>query len=90
MVSTIAKQGNPNNPLDTVIEITNENGAGFTTGCNQPGGTTTDFTSPCLNDDVSARRTSRTRNSPTKCQAPRAHRLFWCTSSIGAVTLVPT
>ncbi len=54
MVSTIAKQGNPNNPLDTVIEITDVNGARFTTGCNQPGGTTTDFTSPCLNDDVSA------------------------------------
>ena len=54
MVSTIAKQGNPNNPLDTVIEITDLNGARFTTGCNQPGGTSTDFTSPCLNDDVSA------------------------------------
>jgi large repetitive protein len=54
IVSTLAKQGNPNNPLDTVIEITDVNGARFTTGCNQPGGTTTDFTSPCLNDDQSA------------------------------------
>jgi hypothetical protein len=53
-VSTLAKQGNPNNPLDTVIEITDVNGARFSTGCNQPGGTTTDFTSPCLNDDQSA------------------------------------
>ena len=53
-VETTAKRNNPNNPLDTVIEITDPNGARFTTGCNQPGGTTTNFSSPCLNDDISA------------------------------------
>ncbi len=53
-VATYAKQGNPNDPLDTVIEITDINGIRFTTGCNPPGTTSTTFSSPCLNDDISA------------------------------------
>lgn len=53
-VETFAKRSNSNNPLDTVIEVTDVNGGRFSTGCNQPGGSTTDFTSPCLNDDISA------------------------------------
>jgi Putative Ig domain len=52
-VETNAKRINPNDPIDTVIELTDVNGVQFSTGCNQPGGTTT-FTSPCLNDDISA------------------------------------
>ncbi len=51
--ATTAKQINPNNPLDTVIELTDANGGRLATGCNQPGGST-DFTSVCLNDDISA------------------------------------
>ncbi len=53
-VETFAKRYYLNSPLDTVLEITDQNGVQLTTGCNQPGGTTTDFSSPCLNDDVSA------------------------------------
>ena len=53
-VETYAKQWNGNDPLDTVIELTDANGLQFSTGCNQPGGTSTDFSSPCLNDDLSA------------------------------------
>jgi hypothetical protein len=52
-VETNAKRINSNDPLDTVIELTDVNGKQLSTGCNQPGGTTT-FTSPCLNDDISA------------------------------------
>ncbi len=52
-VETFAKRNNPNNPLDTVIELTDVNGGRLSTGCNQPGGTTT-FTSVCLDDDISS------------------------------------
>lgn len=37
--------------LDTVIEILDPNGTRLAS-CNQPGGTTTNFTSACINDDV--------------------------------------
>ena len=48
-VETFAKRYYPSNvPLDTVLEITDQNGVRLTTGCNQPGGTTTDFSSPLL------------------------------------------
>ena len=50
---TTAKRMNANNPLDTVIELTDVNGGRLATGCNQPGGSS-DFTSVCLNDDISA------------------------------------
>lgn len=52
-VQTYAKYFNQNNPLDTVIEILDSNGHQLST-CNQPGGATTNFTSACLNDDISA------------------------------------
>ena len=53
-VETFAKRYFTGNPLDTVLEITDSNGTQLTTGCNQPGGSTTNFSSPCLNDDISA------------------------------------
>lgn len=52
-VETNAKRNNPNTPLDTVMEIVDGNGVRLTT-CNQPEGTSTNFTSVCLNDDLSA------------------------------------
>lgn len=52
-LETVAKRNNPNNPLDTVIEIVDANGARLN-ACRQPGDTTTNFTSNCINDDISA------------------------------------
>ena len=37
-----------------MIELTDPNGVQLGTGCNQPGGSTTKFSSACLNDDISA------------------------------------
>ena len=48
-----AKRANQNNPLDSVIEITNANNQRLST-CRQPGDTLGAFTSSCLNDDISA------------------------------------
>lgn len=52
-VETFAKRNNPNNPLDTVIEIVDGNGIRLNT-CRQPGDTSTTFAGPCINDDISA------------------------------------
>ena len=52
-VETFAKRSNPNNPLDTVIEIVDGNGVRLGT-CRQPGDTSNNFTSSCINDDISA------------------------------------
>jgi hypothetical protein len=52
-VETTAKRQNINNPLDTVIEIVDANGARLNT-CRQPGDTSTTFTGNCINDDISA------------------------------------
>jgi Putative Ig domain len=52
-VETSAKRANPGNPLDTVIEIVDGNGRQFNT-CRQPGDTSTNFSSPCINDDISS------------------------------------
>jgi hypothetical protein len=51
-VETTAKRNNPNNPLDTVIEIVDANGARLST-CRQPGDTSTTFAGSCINDDIS-------------------------------------
>jgi hypothetical protein len=66
-VETFAKRNNPHNPLDTVIELTDVNGGQFSTGCTQPGGTTS-FTSPCLNDDISAN--PHIQDSSLDCKVP--------------------
>ncbi|MBV9086777.1 MAG: putative Ig domain-containing protein [Acidobacteriaceae bacterium] len=52
-VETQAQQLNPSNPLDTVIEIVDGNGVRFTS-CRQPGDTSNNFNSGCMNDDISA------------------------------------
>jgi hypothetical protein len=52
-VETFAKRNYSNDPLDTVIELTDPNGVQLAAGCNQPGGTT-NFSSACLDDDISA------------------------------------
>lgn len=52
-IETSAKRTNPNNPLDTVIEIVDGNGVRLNT-CRQPGDTSTTFAGPCINDDISA------------------------------------
>lgn len=52
-IETSAKRTNPNNPLDTVIEIVDGNGLRLST-CRQPGDTSTTFASSCINDDISA------------------------------------
>lgn len=52
-VETAAKRNNPNNPLDTVIEIVDAN-LGRLSTCRQPGDTSTNFASSCINDDISA------------------------------------
>lgn len=49
---TYAKRYNSNNPLDTVLEIVDGNGVRLT-NCRQPGDSSTNFTSPCINDDMS-------------------------------------
>lgn len=52
-LATFAKQGNINNPLDTVLEIVDANGVRLNT-CRQPGDTTSTFNGACINDDISA------------------------------------
>lgn len=52
-VQTVARVNFPNDPVDTVIQITDANGRQLSS-CRQPGDTSTNFTSPCVNDDVSA------------------------------------
>ncbi len=51
-VETQSRGYRPSNPLDTVIEIVDGNSNRQTT-CRQPGDTSTNFTSACLNDDIS-------------------------------------
>jgi hypothetical protein len=51
-LETYAKRSRPDNPLDTVVEIVDGNGRQLST-CRQPGDTSANFTSPCINDDVS-------------------------------------
>ena len=60
-------------PLDTVLEITDSNGTQLTTGCNQPGGSTTNFSSSCLNDDISA--SPHIQDSSLDYTAPSSPRL---------------
>ncbi len=67
-VETFAKRNNANDPLDTVIELTDVNGGRLSNGCNQPGGTT-NFTSSCLNDDISAN--PHVQDSALDYQVPR-------------------
>jgi hypothetical protein len=55
------------NPLDTVLEIADGNGHAFST-CRQPGDTSMNFTSVCVNDDAS----SRTLDSQIDFQVPGA------------------
>ncbi len=50
-VETLAQRFYGNDPLDTVIEIVDGNGA-RQSSCRQPGDTTTNFSSPCINDDI--------------------------------------
>ena len=50
-VAIDAKQSFPNDPLDSVLEITDANGVRLNT-CRQPGDTSTAFTSNCMNDDI--------------------------------------
>jgi hypothetical protein len=52
-VETSANRPNPDNPLDTVIEIVDGNGRQLST-CRQPGDTSTNFSSACVNDDISS------------------------------------
>ncbi len=52
-VETYAKRSNSANPLDTVIEIADGNGRRLS-ACRQPGDTTTNFNSACINDDISS------------------------------------
>jgi hypothetical protein len=52
-VETQAKRFNQNNALDTVIQIVDGNGIQLGS-CRQPGDTSLNFTSACLNDDISA------------------------------------
>jgi hypothetical protein len=52
-LETFAKRSNNNNPLDTVIEITDGNGVRLNT-CRQSGDTGNTFLAPCINDDISA------------------------------------
>jgi hypothetical protein len=73
-VETVAKSINPGNPLDTVIEIVDGNGVQLTT-CRQPGDTTTNFTSPCINDDKSA--TPHLQDSALDLQVPAANTTFY-------------
>ena len=50
-VETFAQRAWSGNPLDTVIEIVDGNGVRLTT-CRQPGNASTNFTSACVNDDI--------------------------------------
>lgn len=68
-LETQAKRLNPNNPLDTVLEIVDGNGQQLTT-CRQPGDTNTNFTSACINDDISA--SPHVQDSALDFQAPGA------------------
>jgi hypothetical protein len=52
-VETFAKRSNPNNPLDSVIEIVDGNGIRLN-ACRQLGDTSTTLSGPCINDDISA------------------------------------
>ena len=50
-LETQAKRSNSGDPLDTVLEVVDGNGVRLTT-CRQPGDTSTNFTSQCLNNDI--------------------------------------
>jgi hypothetical protein len=52
-IETFAKRNNPNNPLDTVLEIVDGNGIRLSS-CRQPGDTSTTFSGSCINDDISS------------------------------------
>lgn len=69
-IETNAKRLNANNPLDTVIEIVDGNGARQTT-CRQPGDTSTNFTSSCINDDINA--SPHVQDSALDYQVPGAN-----------------
>ncbi len=78
-VETYAKRSNPNNPLDTVLEIVDANGVRLST-CRQPGGA--DFTSSCINDDMSSTSQDssidiQVPGDPSTATAIYAHVLDW-------------
>lgn len=50
-LETQAKRSNSGDPLDTVLEVVDGNGVRLTT-CRQPGDTSTNFASQCLNNDI--------------------------------------
>jgi large repetitive protein len=65
-------QADPGSPLDTVIEIIDQNGVRLNV-CRQPGDTTSAFTSECLNDDISL--TPHDQNSELVIKVPGASNL---------------
>lgn len=58
-----------NNPLDTVLEVVDAGGIRFNT-CRQPGDTSANFVSPCMNDDIST--SPVVRDSALDFQVPGA------------------
>ena len=50
-LETQTSQASPGTPLDTVIEVVDGNGNRLST-CRQPGDTSSNFTSACINDDI--------------------------------------
>lgn len=64
---TFARRNSSSNPLDSVIEILDLNGHRLNT-CRQPGDTSNNFTSPCINDDISL--SPHVQDSALDFQAP--------------------
>lgn len=79
-VETIAKRNSASIPTDTVLEIVDANGVRLNS-CRPPGDTSTNFTSPCLNDDISS--SPHVQDSALDFQVPAnltefyAHVLDW-------------
>jgi hypothetical protein len=51
-IQVFAKQSNPDNPLDTVLEVVDVNGARLNNCSAGPSGAGLAYISPCLNDDI--------------------------------------
>src|SRR5690349_17068915 len=68
-VETFARRIQSTNTLDTAIELVDANGIRFNT-CRPVGDATAPFTSPCVNDDVSA--TPHVTDSALDFQVPGA------------------
>lgn len=79
-VETIAKRNSDGIPTDTVLEIVDANGVRLNS-CRPPGDTSTNFSSPCLNDDISS--SPHVQDSALDFQVPAnltefyAHVLDW-------------